>query len=95
MKAIHTPTGQIVEAVQWKGDNFEDLHKLTEGNLRPVRSIGHGHLLIDMGADGGSWAVDKGEFVTKTEEGELYVYSSEYFKSFFACVLPTDETPMK
>ena len=92
MKAIHTPTGQVVEAVQWTGGSFKDIWDLTNGQ---VYKQGHKHLILRV--NGGSWAVDKGEYVTKMESGELYVCTEKYFESFFKveCDSVTDEIPMK
>ena len=92
MTYIHTPTGQVVEAVQWTGGSFKEIWDLTNGQ---VHKVGHKHLLLRI--NGGSWAVDIGEYVTKNESEELHVYSKEYFDSFFKveCDSITDETPMK
>lgn len=92
MKAIHTPTGQVVEARQWKGDNFKDLWNLANGQVQQLKGG-----TLGLSIKGSFWPVSVGEYVIKTIDGKLHVHSARYFDGHYTseCQTPVDETPMK
>ena len=65
----------IVEAIQWTGDNFEEIYEFSKGNC--CLAVDTGKLIIktlegDMGAEQGS-------FIIKGKIGEFYPCREEIF----------------
>ena len=94
MTYIHTPTGQIVEAVQWKKTNFKDVWALTNGQVQHSKTG-----VMGMRVKGSCyWPIEFGEWVIKTPDGDLHVHSERYFEGHYRsvkCEVATDETPIK
>ena len=69
----------VVEAIQWDGDNFEEIYEFTKGNC--CLTVDTGKLIIrtlegDMGAERGSFVIEglTGEFYPCREEIFLETY---------------------
>jgi hypothetical protein len=92
MKATHTPTGQVVEAVQWNKTNFKEVWNLTNGQVQQLKDG-----TLGLRIKGSLWPIAIGEWVIKTIDGQLHVHSDRYFEGIYCieCDLATDETPMK
>lgn len=78
MTYIHTPTGQVVEAVQWKKTNFKEIREITD---RQVHNAGHGHLILRINKT--SWVIYIGEWVIKTPDGQFHIHSNRYFEGHY------------
>jgi ribosomal protein L34E len=93
MTYIHTPTGQIVEAVQWKKTNFKEVWNLTNGQVQQSKTG-----VMGMRVKGSYWPIEFGEWIIKTPDGVLHVHSERYFEGHYRvvkCDLPIGETPIK
>jgi len=92
MKATHTPTGQVVEAVKWNKTNFKEVWNLANGQVQQLKD---GTLGIRI--NGSLWPVSVGEYIIKTIDAQLHVHSEQYFEGYYKieCDLAADEIPMK
>jgi hypothetical protein len=78
MKAIHTPTGHIVEAIQWKGDNFKEFWDFSGGSVKQLKNKALGIII-----KGSLWPVSIGEYVIRTSDGNTHVHSARYFEGHY------------
>jgi hypothetical protein len=75
MKSTHTPTGQVVEAIQWNKTNFKDVWTLTNGQVTQLKDG-----TLGLRIKGSLWPVSIGEYIIKTIDGQLHVHSQRYFE---------------
>ena len=61
----------VIDAVQWNGDNFDDIRKLEDKSARCVRRIANDDTLVIATLEGDHTA-RIGDYIIKGVVGELY-----------------------
>ena len=69
----------VIEAVQWKGDNYEEIYNFTRGNCYfPTNS---GNLIIKTVE--GNMIAKKESYIIKTRSGNFYPCRKEIFEEIY------------
>lgn len=67
----------IIEAVQWNGDNFEEIMKFVNNNFVHL----NGELIIKTLE--GNMTASKGDYIIKGVKGEFYPCKPDIFKATY------------
>lgn len=70
----------VIEAVQWTGDNYDEIEQVVDVNT-VLRELNGGCLLI--GSSDGYRVAIKGDFIIKGNKGVFYIFDPDMFESTY------------
>lgn len=78
----------VVEAIQWKGDNFKEVKEITKDSPTERAIMIHPHnddclLIVTLE---GEMRADKGDYIIKVVEGEFYPCKPDIFDKSYEAV---------